>query len=217
MKSEYYNKSVELGTQFHLDHKSWAGYDVIKYKNKIKDLVIKYNAKTILDYGCGKGLQYIDPLPYHSETVLQTFDQYLDVQVYKYDPCVEQFKNPPPKGTKFDGVICTQVLGSIPDADMPWVANELESYTDKFCFISLNFQKVGKSSKTIYDPEFYKLPRTRSFFKSYFKGWKNNNLFWWWKDRDRYEGWIDDQLNGTWKDIPDIFEGKYSFVETIYG
>jgi hypothetical protein len=31
-----------------------------------------------------------------------------------------------------------------------------------------------------------------------------------------YQNWINDQLNGTWKDIPDVWEGKYSFVEAIY-
>lgn len=216
MRSNYYEKSVELGKQFQLDHKSWAGYDVIKYKNQIHDLVTKFEAKTILDYGCGKGLQYIDLLPYHSEDVLQTFDQYLNVEVYKYDPCVEQFKETPPKGTKFDGVICTQVLGSIPDQDLPWVAQSLKSYTNKFCFVGLNFQKPGKKSKMIYDSEFYKLPRTRQFFKSFFNDWNQNNLFWWWKDRVYYKNWLDDQLNGNWKDIPDNWTDKYTFVETIY-
>ena len=28
-----------------------------------------------------------------------------------------------------------------------------------------------------------------------------------------YPKWIDDQLNGTWKDVPDTFESKYKYVE----
>lgn len=217
MKSEYYNESVELGKRFQKENKNWAGFDVIKYHLQIKDLVIRYGAKTMLDYGCGKGSQYIEPLPYHSEEIRQTLDEWLGVTVYKYDPCVEEFSIPPPPGSKFDGVICTQVLGSIPDADLSWVSKDLESYTDKFCFISLNFQRPSKGKKMLYDPEYFKLPRTRDFFKSYFKDWQGNNLFWWWKDRTHYTEWMDDQLNKTWKDIPDVFEGKYSFVETIYG
>ena len=54
--------------------------------------MIRYNAKTILDYGCGKGLQYQEPLPYGMlsgeampESQWQTFDQYL---IYKCgQPC----------------------------------------------------------------------------------------------------------------------------------
>jgi len=72
--SPYYLESVRQGTEFQENNKSWAGYDVVKYQKKIKDLVVRYRAKTILDYGCGKGLQYKEPLPYASEDNWQTFD-----------------------------------------------------------------------------------------------------------------------------------------------
>jgi len=211
--SPYYLESVRQGTEFQENNKSWAGYDVVKYQKKIKDLVVRYRAKTILDYGCGKGLQYKEPLPYASEDNWQTFDEYLGVTVYKYDPCVPEHFTLPPVGTKFDGVICTQVLNSIPDDDMTWVRELMESYATKFCFIGLNFQQEAKGKKTMYDPEYFRLPRTREFFRSYFTDWKGSDLFWWWKDRMHYDNWINDQLNGTWKDVPDTFEGKYKYVE----
>ena len=211
--SPYYLESVQQGTEFQKNNKSWAGYDVVKYQKKIKDLVVRYRATTILDYGCGKGLQYKEPLPYASENNWQTFDEYLGVTVYKYDPCVPEHSTLPPVGTKFDGVICTQVLSSIPDDDMTWVRDLLEGYATKFCFVGLNFQREAKGKKTMYDPEYFQQPRTREFFRSYFTDWAGSDLFWWWKDRSHYEGWIDDQLNATWKDVPDTFEGKYQFVE----
>jgi hypothetical protein len=215
-KSEYYDKSVEAGIKFQKENKSWAGLDTIKYQKQIRDLVVRYNAKTILDYGCGKGLQYTTQLPYESEDQLQTFDEWLGITVYKYDPCVEEFKEPPPKGTKFDGVICSQVLSAIPDDDLGWVAKELESYTDKFCFIGLNFSKPAKAKKMFYDTEFFRDPRDRQFFRRYFAEWKDKNLFWWFKDRMHYDEWIDDQINGVWKDMPEEWQGKYKFVEKIY-
>ena len=214
--SPYYLESVQQGTEFQKNNKSWAGYDVVKYQTKIKDLVVRYRATTILDYGCGKGLQYKEPLPYASEDNWQTFDEYLGVTVYKYDPCVPEHSTLPPVGTKFDGVICTQVLNSIPDDDMPWVRDLLEGYASKFCFVGLNFQREAKGKKIMYDPEYFRQPRTRQFFRSYFTDWKGSDLFWWWKDRLHYPGWIDDQLNGTWKDVPDTFEGKYKYVEVNY-
>lgn len=217
MKSHYYDQSVEQGSKFQTENpKNWAGYDVVKYQKQIKNLVVRYNAKTILDYGCGKGFQYIDPLPYESEEIRQTFDQWLGVTVYKYDPCVEEFKTPPPIGMKFDGVICTQVLQTIPDNDMGWVREQLESYTSDFCFVSLNFQSVAKSKKMIYDREHFNQPRTREFFKKYYQDWNNGKLFWWFKDRMHYDGWEADQLNQTWTDVPAVWEGKYSFVQAIY-
>ena len=225
MKSNYYDTSVQLGTEFQKNNpKNWAGYDVVKYQDKIKDLVQRYNAKTILDYGCGKGLQYTEKLPWGMKNGVEppldqwtTFDKWLGVDVYKYDPCVPGLDIPPPDNMKFDGVICTQVLQTIPDADIPWVSQKLLSYTDKFCFISLNFQQVAKKKKFFYDPELFKEPRTREFFKQHFTNWPKEKLFWWWKDRMHYKGWIDDQLTGTWTDLPKEWVGKYSYVESIYG
>jgi SAM-dependent methyltransferase len=211
--SPYYLESVRQGTEFQQNNKSWAGYDVVKYQMKIKDLVNRYRATTILDYGCGKGMQYKEPLPYASEDNWQTFNEYLGVTVYKYDPCVPEHSTLPPVGTKFDGVICTQVLNSIPDDDMPWVRDLLEGYATKFCFVGLNFQREAKGKKTMYDPEYFKQPRTREFFRSCFTDWKGSDLFWWWKDRLHYPEWVDDQLNSTWKDVPDTFESKYKYVE----
>lgn len=216
MTSAYYAESVRLGREFQENNKSWAGYDVVKYQPKIKDLVDRYGARTILDYGCGKGQQYTDPLPYAGEDNWQTFDAYLGVTVYRYDPCVAGLETLPPAGTKFDGVICTQVLNSIPDDDLTWVAKQLESYADKFCFIGLNFQRPAKGKKTMYDPAHFREPRTREFFRKYFNDWSGSDLFWWFKDRSHYPEWIDDQLNNTWKDIPDTWGDKYKYVEAIY-
>ena len=220
MTSAYYAESVRLGAEFQENNKSWAGYDVVKYQKKIKDLVDRYGARTILDYGCGKGLQYKDKLPYgggpgHDVPPEQwkTFDQYLGVTVYCYDPCVAGFEQLPPEGTKFDGVICTQVLNSIPDADMRWVRERLESYATQFCFIGVNFQREAKSKKSMYDPAHFHKPRTREFFRSHYQDWQGSNLFWWWKDRPYYDAWHVDQLNGTWLDVPAIFENKYKYIE----
>lgn len=215
--SPYYKESVARGTEFQKNNKSWAGYDVIKYHKKIHDLVQRYNARTILDYGCGKGQQYTERLPYGDPDLppdqWQTFDQYLGVEVYKYDPCVPGFRRRPGIKRRFDGVICTQVLNSIPDDDMPWVRDLLQGYSKKFCFIGLNFQREAKAKKTMYDPEYFRLPRTREFFRSYYENWQGSDLFWWWKDRPHYEGWMDDQLSGSWQDIPDTWQGKYEYVE----
>jgi hypothetical protein len=220
MVSSYYEESVRIGTEFQEQNKSWAGYDVVKYQKCIKDLVDRYGAKTILDYGCGKGLQYKEKLPYGGGAgqelpteQWQTFDEYLGVKVYCYDPCVAGFEQLPPPGTKFDGVICTQVLNSIPDDDMTWVRERLESYATKFCFIGVNFQREAKGKKSMYDPVHFREPRTREFFRSRYQNWSGSDLFWWWKDRPYYEAWANEQLLGEWKDIPDSFSGKYEYIE----
>jgi hypothetical protein len=218
--SSYYEESVRLGREFQETNKSWAGYDVVKYQKCIKDLVDRYGARTILDYGCGKGWQYKEKLPYGGGAGVElpqeqwkTFDEYLGVTVYCYDPCVAGFEQLPPEGTKFDGVICTQVLNSIPDKDMTWVRERLESYANQFCFVGVNFQREAKGKKSMYDPEHFPQPRTREFFRSHYQNWSGSDLFWWWKDRPYYDTWSDDQLSGEWKDVPDTFDGKYEYIE----
>ena len=218
--SPYYEESVRLGTEFQKNNKNWAGYDVVKYQKLIKDLVVRYNVKTILDYGCGKGLQYKEKLPYGRlpgeeipESKWQTFDEYLGVTVYPYDPCVEEHNQLPDTAIKFDGVICTQVLNSIPDDDMSWVRDLLQQHSAKFCFVAVNFQREAKAKKTMYDSDYFRLPRTREFFRSHYNNWSGSDLFWWWKDRPYYAVWAEDQLSGTWLDVPTQFEGKYQYIE----
>ena len=218
--SPYYEESVRLGTEFQQNNKNWSGYDVVKYQKLIKDLVTIYDAKTILDYGCGKGSQYREKLPYGQlpgDPIpledWKTFDEYLGVKVYPYDPCVAAHNQLPDPEIKFDGVICTQVLNSIPDDDMSWVRDLLQQYSAKFCFIGVNFQREAKGKKTMYNPEYFRQPRTREFFRSYYTGWTGSDLFWWWKDRPYYPAWADDQLSGTWQDVPAQFEGKYKYIE----
>ena len=43
--SPYYSESVARGSEFQKNNKSWAGYDVIKYQKKIRDLVQRYDAQ----------------------------------------------------------------------------------------------------------------------------------------------------------------------------
>ncbi len=209
MISTYYNQSVQEGIKFQKENKSWAGDDTLKYQKHIKSLVDKFQAKTILDYGCGKGIQYSTPCVDN-----KTFDEWLGVTVYKFDPCVPEFSTPPPKDMKFDGVICSQVLHTIPDADLPWVTEQITSYAEKFVFISLNFKRPAKNRKHIYNKDYFKQPRTRQFFKGFFNNSKN--VFWWFKDRMFYPEWIDDQINGKWLDVPEIWDPKYHYVEKIY-
>ena len=182
MFSWYFWQSVEKGRQYQSLGKGWAGNDVKKYKNYIRDLVKLYNAETMLDYGSGRGEQYSTAVPYPTEsfgtyTAPMTFDQYIGVtKVTQYDPCVTGIHVLPEISSRFDAVICTQVLGSIPDDDLPTVLGLLGTYATKFCFVSLIDPDVqqAKSNKTnIYDPEYFRANRSKSWYFDLFKQhWK---------------------------------------------
>jgi len=189
MPSEYYLQSVELGRQFQKNNPEiWRGSDCKNYHNQIRYLMDKYNAKTVLDYGCGKGRQYTDEVSYGLDeggaTEPMNFKTRINADsVFLYDPCVEGIDQLPPEGTKFDAVICTQVLGSIPDADMEWLKNLLMSYPTKFCFIGLfDPAEPVKSKKRMYDSKYVSYDRTIEWYKEQFKDWQGSNLYWWFRN-----------------------------------
>jgi SAM-dependent methyltransferase len=189
MPSEYYLKSVELGRQFQKNNPEiWRGSDCKNYHNQIRYLMDKYNANTVLDYGCGKGRQYTDEVSYGLDeggaTEPMNFKTRINADdVFLYDPCVEGIDQLPPEGTKFDAVICTQVLGSIPDVDMRWLKNLLMSYPTKFCFIGLfDPSEPVKSKKRMYDSKYVSYDRTIEWYKEQFNPWQGSNLYWWFRN-----------------------------------
>lgn len=181
MKSSYYDTSVEIGKLFQENNKAWNGSDTFKYHKQIKDLVKKYDCHTALDYGCGKGTQWHTKrvMPLHEEEL--TFEDYLGInEVTLYDPCVPAFSTLP--SDKFDIVICSQVLGSVPDADMTWVKDTLQSLTNKVCFIGLIDPSVPpKSKKMIYDLNFFKDKRSVPWYLDKFSSWEGSQLYWWFR------------------------------------
>ncbi len=189
MPSEYYSQSVELGQEFQRNNpKNWAGNDSKNYHNQIRALMDRYNAKTVLDYGCGKGEQYstkncyvLHGAPPHVSTKPMTFQTRINAKsVYKFDPCVEEF-NIEPVGKKFDAVICTQVLGSVPDVDIPWIKDKFMNYATKFVFIGMH-SAVPKNKKRIYDPVHINYYRTVEWYQEQFSNWSGPDLYWWFRD-----------------------------------
>ena len=181
MHSQHYADSVKLNTQFQENNKKWAGKSVGGYASYIRDVVKEHNALTLLDYGCGKGIQYICLNKYKGSDIAQTFDQYLGVSdVYKYDPCVSSYSQPPDSDQTFDAVILTQVLPFIPDDDIKWVKELLMSYTNKFCFIG-NYdpvRPVKDAKQALMNPEHFRVNRTMDWYYDQFADWSGSALYW---------------------------------------
>ncbi|MEY4331387.1 MAG: hypothetical protein RLZZ196_125 [Bacteroidota bacterium] len=191
MPSEYYLKSVEIGRQFQANNTSWGGDDCKNYHLQIRFLMDKYNAKTVLDYGCGKGRQYQNLVPYglpnDQITEPMTFTTRINAEsVHCYDPCVPEFDKEP-IGQKFDAVICTQVLGSIPDVDIAWIKDKFMNYATKFVFIGLHSPTAPvKRKKLMYDPQYLTHPRSIEWYQEKFNNWTGPNLYWWFRDTEHH-------------------------------
>jgi hypothetical protein len=102
----------------------------------IKRLIDATGARTILDYGSGKGNQYL-PMPWQDEggAVHVGIAAWWGVEVRCYDPAYPKFSELP-TGT-FDGVISTDVLEHCPEEDMPWIVGELFGYARRFVFANV--------------------------------------------------------------------------------
>ena len=117
---------------------TFPGKSLPKQAPHIKRLIKQTGAKTVLDYGCGKGQQYRG---YRIRDDAEGIE-YADIKSYWgvdhvqcYDPGYAPFTQLPTG--KFDGVICTDVLEHCPEEDIPWILVELFSYSSRFVFANV--------------------------------------------------------------------------------
>ena len=104
---------------------------------RIRSLIGRTNAQTILDYGSGKGKQY-EPRVVFDEgggRWPSMMDYWNVEEVVCYDPCYEPFSRLP--GGKFDGVISTDMLEHCPEQDIPWIVEEIFGFAEKFVFANV--------------------------------------------------------------------------------
>src|SRR5687768_689776 len=82
----------------------FAGSSIVPQLPKIRLLVSELGARTLLDYGCGKGLQYrAQNLKLRSGEIIPSVRRYLGVDsIHCYDPGVAESQKFP--DGQFDGV-----------------------------------------------------------------------------------------------------------------
>lgn len=115
----------------------FPGQSLLAQAARIKALIDRAAAKTLLDYGCGKGLQYKQrPVDVPEAGVFPSIQEYWGVDnIALYDPCFVPHSFLP-KGT-FHGVICTDVLEHCPEDDIGWILREIFSYAEQFVFANI--------------------------------------------------------------------------------
>jgi hypothetical protein len=116
---------------------TFAGQSLPRHAGAIKALIDAHGARTILDYGSGKGRQYQPLLVRTPEgREFPSIPAYWGVEsVTCYDPGYQPFSQLP--AGQFDGVICTDVLEHCPQDDMPWIVGELFGYARRFVYANV--------------------------------------------------------------------------------
>ncbi len=139
MPSAAYHRAVAEATAHHASSKTYSGKLMRPHKPVLSEIIDRLDIESALDYGCGKGRQYdwIDPEDG------KTLEQAWGFSVAKHDPCWPAFVAEPVG--KFDLVICTHVLGSIPLEDLDWALARIFGFANKAVYFA---EKIGEIKKT---------------------------------------------------------------------
>lgn len=131
-----YDAALRATQKFHTKNKGFSGRFLLRYLDDVRDIARAHQAHTMLDYGCGRGEQYETPIIEGSEKIREVhIPEYLGLaHVHKFDPGHPPFAAEPTG--RFDLVICTQVLGSIPVADLKgWVLDRIFSFAIRAVYL----------------------------------------------------------------------------------
>jgi hypothetical protein len=112
--------------ELHRHHKWFRGFSVCAHVDDIRRLIVSTGSKSILDYGCGKGLQYSERRMHEDLGVEQP---------YCFDVGVPEFSARPVG--RFDGVLCCDVMEHIAEPDTDAVLKDVMGFADKFVFLRI--------------------------------------------------------------------------------
>lgn len=118
--------------ELHENTKRFPGYTLTTYVSDIASLVEETKPKNLLDYGCGKGYQYL---------ARRLHEKWGGLLPTCYDIGVRQLQEKPIG--QFDGVLSTDVLEHIEEQDLPAILDELIGYVadrgqeNAFLFLSI--------------------------------------------------------------------------------
>lgn len=128
MFTESYYEVLKRSTEFQQKSINWAGFGSYQYVKQLQQLVTQHQCATMLDYGCGKGLQYVPGK--------NNFADLIGIKDYAlHDPAYAEHAELP-AGT-WDIVLCLDVLPFIPESDIAAVVELMLSRCNKICVVAL--------------------------------------------------------------------------------
>lgn len=138
--SPHYQALIDLHAQMHKEGdaaagippaRMFAGGQLQKRAGEIKQLIDAHGARSILDYGAGKGAAYDAPTDAPEWRTLPAWGP--SVRARLYDPGYGPFAELP--DTQFDGVISNDVLEHIPEEDIPWTLDAMFKRAKSFVYL----------------------------------------------------------------------------------
>ena len=123
--------------RMHAKGKYFPGYSISPYVDAIAELVKEHGTETILDYGCGRGLQYLRR---------RVHEKWGGILPECYDPGVNGLHEMPETGP-YDAIISTDVAEHIDEKDLPGVLQEMTDIVaaNGFVFLSISCRPTKKT------------------------------------------------------------------------
>lgn len=143
--SARYRELVALYNKMHLEgdprlnaapEKMFPGTALKPHIPRIRHLIQATGARTLLDYGAGKGIVYRTTPWKAPEGEFKSVKEYFGLDVLRlYDPAYPPHSELP--SGKYDGVVCTDVLEHCPEEDIPWILDEIFGYARMFVYANV--------------------------------------------------------------------------------
>jgi len=121
-----YAEAIDQYKQYHAENDDYNGINLEPQLPHIIQLIEDTQSKTLLDYGCGKGLQY---------SVEHGGSPIMGITPSLYDPAVPSHDTLP--DGPFDGIISTDVFEHIPEEYIPETIDNITRRADKFVFLGI--------------------------------------------------------------------------------
>jgi len=138
--------------ELHKDPKYFNGICLITHLNTVGNIMLEEGAKSLLDYGCGKGILYHETkcrtmkINKKGQALGRPLQKIFNLDYHAlYDPAYPEHSKLP-KG-KYDAVICTDVIEHIDEKDADWVLEEIFSYGKKFVLLTIACYEAMKTFK----------------------------------------------------------------------
>jgi hypothetical protein len=131
------NSLVPLYREMAADERTFLGFSILQHAKAIGTALKLVNAKTVLDYGCGRGDAYHGEYKLFKQWGIKWSDLVL------YDPAFPQHARKPER--RFDAVICSDVLEHIPEEEVDRFVADLFNHARKLVWASVCCRRAKKT------------------------------------------------------------------------
>jgi len=133
--SQDYYDLIDSYKKLHEQEGKFKGISLIPLVPTLMKIVKDNDCKTLLDYGCGKGLPY-DKERCREVDLRNPIQELCNIKSFDlYDPAYEKYSILPDK--KYDIVVCTDVLEHVAEQDIDYVLTQILSRSKKVVFLNI--------------------------------------------------------------------------------